>query len=234
MPKFRLSCRLPGLLLFALLLGAGTAWADPPHPPAPTAPGEREVTVQNRAPRTMNELYASAKTAEQWGDDRLGDHVLAAGDSVRLRLGRTRECTFDFMVVYDDASREERRGVDICRTRQVVFDASAASAPPEAGTEHQVLLLNRSALPIQQLFLSPPEANQWGEDRLVQSSISVGGQRSISWRGECLLDLRVVFENRSAEERRGIDLCSSPQISIQPGWTTTDTPPTGVALTPVP
>lgn len=182
----------------------------------------------------MNELYVSPQTAEQWGEDRLGDHVLDAGDSVRVHLGRTRECLFDFMVVYDDASREEQRGVDICRTHQVVFDASAATPPPESGVEHQVLLLNRSSLPIQQVFLSPPEANQWGDDRLVQSSISVGGQRSLSWRGECLLDLRVVFENRSAEERRGIDLCRFPQISIQPGWTTADDPPAGVALTPAP
>lgn len=187
--------------------------------------GEREVTVLNRAPRPMNELYASPQTAEQWGEDRLGDGILEAAGTFRLRLGRSRDCLYDFMVIYDDASREEQRGVDICRTRQISFDASTATAPPETGTEHQVTLLNRSARPIQQVFLSPPEANQWGDDRLAQGSISVGGQRSIAWHGDCLLDLRVVFENRAAEERRGIDLCRRPQISIAPGWTTADEPP---------
>lgn len=233
MQAFGLRHCLRGLLLLTVLLAAAApARAEPPRPAAPLA--EREVTVLNRASRAINELYASAQTAEQWGEDRLGDRILDPGSSVRVRFGRTRECLFDFMVVYDDASREEQRGVDLCRTRQVAFDGSAASAPPESGTEHQVLLLDRSARPIQQVFLSPPEANQWGEDRLTQGSISVGGQRSISWRGECLLDIRVVFENRSAEERRGVDLCQFPQISIQPGWTTADTPPAGIALPATP
>jgi hypothetical protein len=36
------------------------------------------------------------------------------------------------------------------------------------------------------------------------------------------VDIRVVFENRAAEERRGVDLCRRASLSIEPGWTTTD------------
>ena len=41
-----------------------------------------------------------------------------------------------------------------------------------------------------------------------------------------MADLRVVFDNRSAEERRGIDLCTAGRIAIEPGWTTADKVPT--------
>jgi hypothetical protein len=129
---------------------------------------------------------------------------------------------FDAKVIYDDASREEHRGVNLCRTHQLAFDGSTATAPPETGIEHSVTLVNHSPRPIQQVFISPAEANQWGDDRLGQGSISVDDRQAVTWRGDCNADLRVVFENRSAEERRGVDLCDTPVLSIEPGWTTAD------------
>ena len=53
----------------------------------------------------------------------------------------------------------------------------------------------------------------------------MAAQRVVTWHGDCNADLRVVFENHAAEERRGIDLCALPTISIQPGWTTADALP---------
>jgi hypothetical protein len=50
----------------------------------------------------------------------------------------------------------------------------------------------------------------------------VGENGTISYRGSCTVDIRVVFENRAAEERRGVDLCRRASLSIEPGWTTTD------------
>ena len=210
--------------LAAALLLAPPARADVPPRPLQGPAGERELTVLNHSSRPVNELYVSPQSAEDWGADQLGEHMLAPGELLRLHLGRTRECGFDVKVIYDDASREESRGVNVCRTRQVSFDGSTATAPPESGVEHRVTVVNHSPRPIQQLFLSSAAANQWGDDRLGETSISVGEQRVVTWRGECAVDLRVVFENRGAEERRGLDLCATPVISIEPGWTTADTP----------
>jgi len=194
--------------------------------------GERDVTVLNQSRRSINELYVSPGTSDQWGADRLGDRTLESGGSLRLHLGRTRECLFDAKVIYDDASREERRGLDLCRTRQLGFDGSAASPPPEAGAEHRVTLVDNSSLPIQQAYVSPVEATQWGDDLLGNSSISVADPRQVSWRGDCVVDLRIVFANRGAEERRGIDLCATPTLSIEPGWTTMDVLPSARADAP--
>jgi hypothetical protein len=221
--KWRLT---PGTLCVLVVTALLTSPARPDVPrPTQEPPGERDVTVLNHSRHSINELYVSPATLDQWGEDRLGDRTLEAGGSLRLHLGRTRECAFDAKVIYDDASREESRGVNLCHTRQLAFDGSAATAPPETAIEHTVTLLNHSARPIQQVFISPAEASQWGDDRLGNGSISVADPRQVTWRGDCVVDLRVVFENHAAEERRDLDLCETPVLSIEPGWTTMDVPP---------
>lgn len=208
----------------AATLLATPAGADVPRP-LQGPPAEREVIVLNGSPRPINEIYVSPESADQWGADLLGEQMLEPGDSLRLRLGRTRECIFDAKVVYDDASREETRGVNLCRNHQISFDGKAATAPPETGAEHSVMLVNHARRRIQQVFISPASANQWGDDRLTAGSISVGDRQAVNWRGSCSVDLRVVFENRAAEERRGVDLCATPVLTVEPGWTTVDALP---------
>jgi hypothetical protein len=103
--------------------------------------------------------------------------------------------------------------------------AGRGGTPADAGPMHDVTLVNRSPQPIQQLYLSSADALQWGDDRLGERGIAVGDRRVLTWRGDCRADLRVVFENRAAEERRGIDLCAAMRVAILPGWTTADALP---------
>ena len=103
--------------------------------------------------------------------------------------------------------------------------AVGGGKPADAGQMHDVTLVNRSPQPIQQLYLSSADALQWGDDRLGERDIAAGERRVLTWRGDCRADLRVVFDNRAAEERRGIDLCAATRVAIQPGWTTADTLP---------
>ncbi len=58
--------------------------------------------------------------------------------------------------------------------------------------------------------------------------MSAGERTTLTYHGDCLADLRVVFDNRSAEERRNLDLCGLHGVIVRPGWTTTD------ALMPLP
>jgi len=119
------------------------------------------------------------------------------------------------------------------RDRQVAFAGAGAQMPPSVlAAQHTVLLLNDSGRPIQQVFVSPAEATQWGDDLLTDRSISVGDSATVTYHGACAADLRVVFENRAAEERRGLGLCTTPAIDIRPGWTTADTVPAPPAGAP--
>jgi hypothetical protein len=213
----------PLVALLTLLLTQPLA-AEPGTGPL----GDRGLSVINRSRLNIQELYVSPQSADAWGQDLLGDAMLQQGQPIRLKLGRMRDCTFDLLAIYDDSSQEEMRGVNVCRTREVAFTgAMATKPPPPPGPEHRVMVSNASPMPLQQLFISAPDAAQWGDDRLAQSAMSVGEQRSIAFNGPCRADLRVVFANRAAEERRNMDLCANPDLHIAPGWTTqdrTDTP----------
>jgi len=213
------SCGVAVVLLGLFLPAA----ADQRHlPPVVLGPlGEREVLLINRAPNAVVELYASPSNADDWGGERLGDNGLDVGRSLRLRLGRTRVCSFDVAVVYDNLWREEKRDTDICSIRQLVFDGTKAVQPPEPpGQPHILTLVNGGRLVVQQVFISAPNAPQWGDDLVADRGLSVGESRIITYVGGCLADVRVVFGNRAAEERRAIDLCAPVPLRIVPGWTT--------------
>lgn len=206
---------LAGLLLCAPAFAEVTRL-----PRGPVA--ERELNVVNASGRPINEIYISATAASSWGTDRLEESTLAPGAMVRLSLGRTAECSFDVQIIYDDATREDRTGIDVCHSRSLTVDGrQAVPLPGVAARTHLVELTNNSRLPIRQVFISPAYADSWGEDLLARQ-MSEGETVQIPYRGDCAADLRVVFLNRAAEERRGLDLCAAPQISIAPGWTTSD------------
>ena len=205
--------------LFGLLAVGAVAQTMPTQ-------GDRELSVVNHGHRTMNEIYVSPRSADDWGADQLGDATVQPGNTARLRLGRTRECRFDIQIVYDDASREVQHDIDVCSARQLAFDGSHAVLPPGAdGGAHRVVVRDASARPIQQVLISSAASGDWGDDLLRHTSISVGDSATITYTGECVADLRVVFDNRSAEERRSLDLCQLGGVAIQPGWTTADTLP---------
>jgi|GEM_PF-5934456 len=226
--------RLPVLVVLAALSLQGMAargysrdFAErqPPAPPREALPqpkslGEREVTIANRSALPITELYVSPTSSDAWGEDRLGEAILSPGRTLRLRLGRMRDCAFDVLVIYNDASREERPAQNLCRTRQVSLDGKART-PPAAPPPRHVVLSNQSGRAIQQVFVSPADGPDWGED-LLSHAISVGDSGTVAFRGPCTADIRIVFENRAAEERRGIDLCRRTTLSIEPGWTTSD------------
>ena len=222
--------RLPAAALAAALMAVlplpAAAQADRPResPSASAQPGplgEREVALTNRSPLPITEVYVSPTSTEAWGEDRLGEATLEPGRTLRLRLGRLRDCAFDVLVIYQDASREERPAHNLCRNRQVSFDGKARTQPQVALQVHQVRLANQSGRAIQQVFVSAADAPDWGAD-LLDRAISVGEHGTVTFRGGCTVDIRVVFENRAAEERRGVDLCRRASLSIEPGWTTTD------------
>lgn len=198
----------------------------PREAPAQPGPlGEREVTLANRSPLAITEIYVSPTSTDAWGDDRLGDAILQPGRTLRLRLGRLRDCAFDLLVIYEDASREERGAQNLCRSRQVALDGKARTQPrPAALQVHQVILANQSGRAIQQVFVSAADAPDWGPD-LLAHAISIGEHGTVTYRGACTADIRIVFENRAAEERRGLDLCRRATLSIEPGWTTSDEVP---------
>jgi len=184
-----------------------------------------DVTIVNRATVGIAELYVSSADEDSWGENRLGQALLAPGQVFHISPLRAQGCQVDMRVIYANGSLEDRRGLDICRSRQFSFSATDAispsmSAPTHAA--HTITVINHAPRQIVELYVSPASADDWGGDLLVNGPISTGGMRDVKPEVSCRADLRVVFDNRSAEERRDIDICAHSKLDIKPGWTMSD------------
>ena len=187
----------------------------------PSVP-KRELEVANGSGRTMRSLFAATaplppgqeRGPEQWGPDRIGAGPVEAGETVQLRL-RARACQADLRAVYEDDTVEEKRGVEICTgTRRTLFDGSGIPRAPERA----LMLVNRHAAAVEEVYASSVDETDWGDDRLAGTALERGARQEVTLRGPCQIDLRIVFGNGGAEERRNIDICATTMVVLRPGW----------------
>ncbi len=100
--------RLPAL---ALLLLPGLALAQG---------GDPSFQVTNNTGTTINQLHVSSAAQGGWGQDRLGSGTLSNGSSFQVRLPAG-QCINDVRVVFPDGRRQDRRHVNTCQEKEVVF-----------------------------------------------------------------------------------------------------------------
>ena len=188
-------------------------------------PVAADLTIVNRAKIAIAELYVSAADDDSWGDNRLAGAAIDPGQASRLAQTRLHGCKIDLRAIYADGSVEDKRGLDACRTRQFTFDTSAAVTPrafDEARSVHEVTIANHTPRAIVEIYISSAAADDWGDDLLAARPVAPGGKAVVKPVVSCTADLRVVYENRSAEERRDMDMCANTTLDIRPGWTTSD------------
>jgi hypothetical protein len=195
------------------------------------SPAPADVTVTNHASVGIVELYVSSADEDSWGENRLSQPIIAPGQSYRVSPLRAHGCQIDMRAIYANGTLEDKRGLDVCRVHQFRFDATAAISPgvspavsgsSTTSAERTVTVANHAARNIVELYVSPAASDDWGEDVLANHPISMGATQDVKAYVGCRADLRVVFDNRSAEERRDIDICAHPKLDIRPGWTTND------------
>jgi hypothetical protein len=191
------------------------------------APATPDLSITNHATLSIAELYVSAAEDDSWGDSRIRNNI-APGQSYHLLGLRARACRLDMRVIYSDGSIEDKRGLDGCHTHQVTFDAATAIAPPALAHSHavrHVVISNHASRAIVEVYVSSAATDDWGDDLVAQHPIAANGAGEIKPDVSCLADLRIVFDNRSAEERRDLDLCAHARLDIRPGWTTNEDAP---------
>jgi hypothetical protein len=88
---------------------------------APAAGGDPSFRFVNRSGATVNELYVSLSTDQNWGGDRLGQNVLPPNSNVWVALPTGKTCTVDLRVVYADGRAVERRRVETCSVQELNF-----------------------------------------------------------------------------------------------------------------
>lgn len=93
---------LPAALLLAGLAGPALAQSNDPS-----------FRLNNRSGTTINEIYVSSSGVSSWGNDRLGQNVLASGQTATIRLP-TGQCMNDIRIVYATGQAREWRQQNTC------------------------------------------------------------------------------------------------------------------------
>jgi hypothetical protein len=74
-------------------------------------------------------------------------------------------------------------------------------------------LVNRDPAAVHEIYVSSSGSRAWGADRLGQDVLIPGRFARIGLpAGQCLHDIRVVFADGRAVERRRVDTCTTSQV----------------------
>ena len=198
-----ISLRLSLAILLAL---AGAARAD-------DAPNPSFYLV-NHTGQAIKEVYASPVSATGWGQDRLGDAPVNPGANAPIRLLADGNCLFDLRFVYADGHAEERRGVNTCEVDDVTAGAPVPAGNPARDPSFRII--NRGRRTVTEVQTRPSGSSTWGLDRLGSTTIDVESYKVIPLpAGQCIWDVRIVFEEGPDLERRGINLCDITDFPVQ-------------------
>jgi hypothetical protein len=207
------------LLVLALLLGA-----------AGTAQAQNRFWVVNNTGETIQEIYVSSSRVQNWGPDILGASVLPAGQRVWV-TPNFGDCVLDVRVVYAGGRAENRMGVNACSLSVIAFGTGAGamiSPGPGAGAQVSPVrpapvqggnpsfnFVNLTGETIREIYVSLSTQSNWGPDRLGANVLPHGASLPINlpMGAGCLSDIRVVYMNGRAAERRGLETCSVSNLN---------------------
>lgn len=85
----------------------------------------------------------------------------------------------------------------------------ALAQPPDPSFR----LTNRGARAIAEIYVASAAVNSWGTDRLGDKTLGSGANTTIRLpAGQCVNDLRVIFDNGEVVERRRVNTCSQGDL----------------------
>ena len=86
---------------------------------------------------------------------------------------------------------------------------AAAPAARAQSNDPSFRIVNNTPDTVNEVYASPANQRNWGQDRLGADTIRPGGNYIIRLpAGECVYDIRVVFQGGRAEERRAVNTCA--------------------------
>lgn len=193
------------LLLLGVLLGA-SAWAAP-------AAAQNRFNLVNNTGQTIEQVYVSPSRISNWGPDILGNAVLPPGRAVWV-VPQLSDCVLDIRVVFSGGRAEERRGVNACQLTTIVWGGGGGAV---AGGNPSFRFVNRSGMTVNEVYVSLTTDSSWGPDRLGQNVLPPGAALDIRLpQGRtCTVDIKVVYADGRAVERRGVETCSIQELNFR-------------------
>jgi hypothetical protein len=80
------------------------------------------------------------------------------------------------------------------------------------------VLVNKTGLTVDKLFLSPADASHWGEDVLGRDTLDDGEKVTIHFsrkETDCKWDMKIVDEEKDEIVWEDLDLCKAEEITIK-------------------
>ncbi|MGZ5049527.1 MAG: hypothetical protein ACXWF8_17175 [Methylobacter sp.] len=104
-----------------LLIGI-TALAASATSHAVMAEAKQDFTLVNKTGYTIDQVYVSPSSANNWLDDVLGQDVLGDGESAKIRFHSANEiCKYDLKVIYDDKEEVEWSDINLCEEEKITI-----------------------------------------------------------------------------------------------------------------
>ncbi len=95
---------------------------------------------------------------------------------------------------------------------------SSASPPPVAAQSNDpsFRVVNRTPEVVQEVYASPSTQQDWGRDRLGAETVQPGASYIVRLPadGNCVYDLRFVYEGGRSEERRNLNTCNLTDVVL--------------------
>jgi len=222
-------------LMVAGLMVAGPAAAQAPNP---------SFNIVNRGSSVISQVFASPAGMTTWGHDRIGNRPIPPGQTGPIRLPADGSCIYDIRVVYAGGQTDERRNLNTCNVDNVIFpspegrsttspegrsttspEGRSTTSPGRRNTaspgrqqeadDPSFRLVNRGRSAINEFYASAEDEENWGEDRLGEETVAPGGTRVVHLpNGSCVYDVRIVYANGEATEKRHLNLCTITDMRV--------------------
>ncbi|MCX7373099.1 MAG: Tat pathway signal protein [Alphaproteobacteria bacterium] len=199
------------------------------------AEAQNRFWLTNNSGETIREAYVSSSRVQGWGPDILGQGTLGPGREVWVTPTFT-DCMLDVRVVYMSGREDTRMGVNACNLSRIAFGGGGGGGFQQPGAGAGAVIgggpgmaqgvvpgggnpsfnfINQTGATIREIYASSSRIQSWGPDRLGANVLAPGGTLWINMppNGGCLTDIRVVFMNGAAQDRRGIETCSINAIN---------------------
>jgi hypothetical protein len=184
--------------------------------PARAQGNDPSFNLVNRSGQAITEIFVSPVQETHWGRDLLGNAALPDGRAFPVRISPAAGCRQDVRVVYADGRAEERRNQNTCAITQMVFGQGAAVPPGGgAGRNPSFNLVNHGVQAMREVYVSSARETTWGQQRLprpMQPGQHLPVRLPVD---DCVNDVRVVWNDGRAEERRAVDTCQVVNLVFQ-------------------
>lgn len=96
----------------------------------------------------------------------------------------------------------------------LALSLAAPASQALAQAQQNFALVNRTGYQINEVYVSPTAADQWGRDILGDGVMPNNQRRNITFPQRtqaCMFDIRIVYADNERAERRNVNLC---QVSV--------------------